>query len=118
MWIHYTDKKALKEIKDKGFIIQNTYGRFGQGIYFFNSEEQSCFGDCKIKVEITEPILRLTHKEICKEIFPEYDLILDMEGIPELKNYVVANKFKAASVRYSDGLEELIVYDENVIKII
>jgi len=51
MWFHYIDKKSFKSILKEGFKISNKYGRFGQAVYFTNTEEYGFFGDYKIEVD-------------------------------------------------------------------
>lgn len=117
MWSHYTNERAYKLITKEGFKLSKEYGRFGKAIYFTDSEDFGQFGDYKINAEIETPILKLTHKEICENIFPEYDLLEDEEGTPDLKEYVISKNYKAVSIEYSDGLKELAVYDLSAIKI-
>ena len=119
IWLHFTKRKEhYLSILENGFKMPSNEGRFGKGIYFCKDKSFGYFGDYKIRVNITEPILELTHRQICKEIFPEFNLLEDEEGISMLKEYALKKGFKAVSIEYADGEKELVAYDLKIIKII
>lgn len=109
-WLHSTSKINAKSIVESGFKIPKESGRFGRGVYFMNDLSFGYFGDTVISVKVKCPVFRLTHSEIC-DIYSEYDLEPEEEGVVELEDYTKEKGFNAVEVIYKDGTSELVVYD-------
>ena len=116
-WIHYTSDDNYTSILEKGFSLPREDARFGKGVYFTRNESYIYPGSKKIEVNILAPILSLWHYEIC-EIFNEYNLQPEEEGLPAIEEYVKGLGCKVLEVKYFDGSSELVVYDKSLIKIV
>lgn len=117
VWYHRTSTDNYISILKTGFQLPKESSRFGKGIYFMNLDKNNCFGDKLLKCIVTGKILSLWHEEV-RDIFNEYNLQPEEEGIVLLKEYVISNGFDAVEVKYLDGTSELVVYNKDNIKIL
>lgn len=117
IWFHRTSVDAFDSINEKGFVLPKKSSRFGKGIYFMNNPENICFGDKILNCKFDGRILSLWHEEI-RNIFKEYNLQPEEEGIELLEGYTKNLNYDAVEVKYLDGTSELVVYNISKIKII
>lgn len=117
VWFHRTTTDNLNKIKENGFKLPKESSRFGKGIYFMNNPDNMYFGDKILTCKIKGDFISLWHEEI-RNIFKEYNLEPEEEGIELLEDYIKNLNYDAVEIKYLDGTSELVVYNADKIKII
>lgn len=115
-FFHGTSLEKANMVKSQGFNL--CFGRFGHGAYFYaNKESSTAWGKTIIEVAVDmRNILVLDYDKDIPYMF-EGVSVEEEEGVPELEAFC-KDKYSGVLIKYSDGVEELCIYDSSKIKIV
>lgn len=115
---HVTSEDNVKQIREKGFKVGKT-GRFGKGIYFFiekSDAEGFDPGGVVLEATILNHGIAWLHYDNLKDIFSNSDVSWEEEeGVPELKEWLIARDYYGCGITYDDGTCELVVYEKTLV---
>lgn len=115
--IHKTNKSNYDSIKDHGLKIrQDQYGRFGYGVYFMIDDSFGEYGDgLSVICDVDSKYIYQMSQEEVMYLYPE--VYYDEDGDPDIQDFVKQMDYKGVAIPYSNGDVEVVIYDENIIKI-